>query len=167
MIRRESMYDVLKLAEQFEIEGFKFYRTKRDEVKNKSVADIFDYLAQMEKEHTEFIRRLRKSLEEGSEIESLPQQSTTYYKSRYEGQKISETSQEDDIADLSVLRMAYLIEKDFMEFYEKAAQKEIDERVKKLLLVLRDWEEGHKRIIEEEIKAIIERNNLELGFYPF
>jgi hypothetical protein len=32
---------------------------------------------------------------------------------------------------------------------------------------LRDWEEGHKKIIEEQIKAIIERNNLELGFYPF
>ncbi|WP_448376300.1 ferritin-like domain-containing protein [Fervidobacterium sp.] len=161
------MYDVLRLAEQFEIDGFKFYTSKKSEVKNKTVAEIFDYLAQMEKEHTEFIRRLIKSLEEGAQIDSLPEQDTKYYKSRFEGQKIAETTPEDDIADLSVLRMAYLIEKDFMEFYEKAANNEKDERVKKLLLVLRDWEEGHKRIIEEEIKAILERNNLELGFYPF
>jgi len=161
------MYDVLRLAEQFEIDGFKFYTSKKNEVKNKTVAEIFDYLAQMEKEHTEFIRRLIKSLEEGAQIDSLPEQDTKYYKSRYERQKISETSPEDDVYDLSILRMAYLIEKDFMEFYEKAANNEKDERVKKLLLVLRDWEEGHKRIIEEEIKSILERNNLELGFYPF
>jgi rubrerythrin len=161
------MYDVLRLAEQFEIDGFKFYTSKKNEVKSKTVAEIFDYLAQMEKEHTEFIRRLIKSLEEGAQIDSLPEQDTKYYKSRYEGQKISETSPEDDVSDLSILRMAYLIEKDFMEFYEKAANNEKDERVKKLLLVLRDWEEGHKRIIEEEIKSILERNNLELGFYPF
>ncbi|MGQ9855742.1 MAG: ferritin-like domain-containing protein [Fervidobacterium sp.] len=161
------MYDILKLAEQFEIEGYKFYTAKREEVKNKQVSDIFDYLAQMEKEHTEFIRRLIKTLEEGREVESIEMQDSSYFKSRYEGQKIQETSPEDDIADLAVLRMAYLIEKDFMEFYKKAAENEKNESVKKVLVLLQDWEEGHKKIIEEQMKAIIERNNLELGFYPF
>jgi len=164
------MYDVLKLAElaeKFEIEGYKFYTSKKQEVKNKSVAEVFEYLAQMEKEHTEFIRNLMKSLEEGGEIPEIPNQSASYFKSRYEEQKISETSPEDDITDLSVLRMAYLIEKDFIEFYGKAAEKETNEKVKSILTILRDWEEGHKKIIEEQIKAIIERNNLELGFYPF
>jgi rubrerythrin len=161
------VYDVIKLAEQFEIEGYKFFTSKKQEVKNKSVAEIFESLAQMEKEHFEFIRNLMKSLEEGREIPEIPSQSASYFKSRYEGQKISETSPEDDIADLSVLRMAYLIEKDFMEFYGKAAEKETNEKVKSILTILRDWEEGHKKIIEEQIKAIIERNNLELGFYPF
>lgn len=161
------MYDILKLAEQFEIEGYKFYTAKKEEVKSKHVSDIFDYLAQMEKEHTEFIRRLVKTLEEGREVEAIEMQDSSYFKSRYEGQKIQETSQEDDIADLAVLRMAYLIEKDFMEFYKKAADNEKNESVRKVLVLLQDWEECHKRIIEEQMKAIIERNNLELGFYPF
>ncbi|MGC8902023.1 MAG: ferritin-like domain-containing protein [Fervidobacterium sp.] len=160
------MYDVLKLAENFEIEGYKFYTQKKNEVKNKTVADIFEYLAQMEKEHTEFIRNLMKLLQEGKEIQP-PTQDVKFFKDRYEGQKVSETTMEDDIADISVLRMAYLIEKDFMEFYAKAASNEKNEKVKEILTTLEKWEEGHKKIIEEQISYLIEKNHLELGFYPF
>lgn len=161
------MYDVLKLAESFEIEGYKFYKSKATEVKSKAITEIFEYLANMEKEHTEFIRGLMKSLEEGREIEKIPQQDTKFFKERHESQRLSETSQEDDIADLSVLRMAYLIEKDFMEFYTKAAQNEKNEKVKEILEILAKWEEGHKKIIEEQMNYIIEKNHLDLGFYPF
>lgn len=161
------MNDVLKLAEKFEIEGYKFYNEKSKEVKNKTVSEIFQNLAQMEKEHTEFIRRLMKELEEGREISDFPKDVQQTFKKEYTEQKIEKTSQQDDLMDLAVLRMAYLIEKDFMEFYGKAAQNEKDEKVKTILEILRNWEEGHKKIIEEQIKDIIERNNLELGFYPF
>ncbi|MFN3692363.1 MAG: ferritin-like domain-containing protein [Fervidobacterium sp.] len=161
------MQDVLKLAEKFETEGYKFYYSKSKEVKNKVVTNVFLSLAQMEKEHTEFIQRLMKEIEEGREITEFPTNVQQTFKTEYEKQKIDKTTQEDDLMDLAVLRLAYLIEKDFMEFYEKAAKIEKNEKVKKLLETLRDWEEGHKKIIEEQIKAIIERNNLELGFYPF
>lgn len=162
--------DVLKVAEKFEIEGYKFYNSKAKEAKNKAVSDTFLKLAQMEKEHTEFIQKLMKELEEGREISEFPsniEQTLQTFKREYEEQKIEKTTQEDDLMDLAALRLAYLIEKDFMEFYEKAAQKEPHEKVKKILEILKDWEEGHKKIIEEQIKAILERNNLELGFYPF
>ncbi len=161
------MNDVLKLAEKFEIEGYKFYNEKSKEVKNKTVSEIFQNLAQMEKEHTEFIRRLMKELEEGRQISDFPKDAQQTFKKEYSEQKIEKTSQEDDLMDLAVLRMAYLIEKDFMEFYDKSARNEKDEKVKKILEILKEWEEGHKKIIEEQIKDIIERNNLELGFYPF
>ncbi|MFN6992387.1 MAG: ferritin-like domain-containing protein [Fervidobacterium sp.] len=161
------MHDVLKLAEKFEIEGYKFYYSKAKEIKSKVVETIFLNLAQMEKEHTEFIQRLMKEIEEGREITEFPTNAQQTFKSEYEKQKIDKTTQEDDLMDLAVLRLAYLIEKDFMEFYEKAAQNEKDVKVKSVLELLRNWEEGHKKIIEEQIKAIIEKNNLELGFYPF
>lgn len=161
------MHDVLKLAEKFEIEGYKFYHSKSKEVKSKAVETIFLNLAKMEKEHTEFIQHLMKEIEDGREITEFPANAQQTFKTEYEDQKIDKTTQEDDLMDLAVLRLAYLIEKDFMEFYEKAAQNEKNEKVRKILELLRDWEEGHKKIIEEQIKAIIERNNLELGFYPF
>ncbi len=160
------MYEVLKLAEKFEIEGYKFYTQKKNEVKNKTLAEVFEYLSNMEKEHTEFIRNIIKSLQEGGDIKP-PTQDTQFFKKRYEDQKISETTIEDDIADISVLRMAYLIEKDFMEFYSKAALNEKNEKVKEILTMLEKWEEGHKKIIEEQINHLIEKNHLDLGFYPF
>jgi len=69
--------------------------------------------------------------------------------------------------DLSVLRMAYLIEKDFVEFYAKAAEHEENPEVKKVLNLLSTWEEGHRKLIEKQMETIMERNNLDLGFYPF
>lgn len=161
------MNDVLKLAEKFEIEGYKFYTEKAKEAKNKSVFEIFQNLAQMEKEHTEFIRRLMKEIEENREISQFPEVAQQTFQKEYSEQKLEKTTEEDDLMDLAILRTAYLIEKDFMDFYEKAAQNEKNEKVRKILEVLRNWEEGHKKIIEEQIKSIIERNNLELGFYPF
>lgn len=161
------MNDILKIAEKFEIEGYSFYNQKSKEVKNKRISEIFQDLAQMEKEHTEFIRRLMKEIENRQELTDIPKDTQQIFEKQYTEQRIEKTSQEDDLMDLAVLRMAYLIEKDFMEFYEKAAKNEKNEKLKRILEILRDWEEGHKKIIEEQIREIIEKNNLELGFYPF
>lgn len=161
------MRDILKLAENFEIEGYRFYHQKMKEVKNKRVAEVFEYLAEMEKEHTEFIRRLMKDLDEGKGISFQVSEKPDIFSKRYESQALETTPPEDDLQDLAVLRMAYLIEKDFMEFYGKNAEKVEDADLKKILLLLKDWEAGHKEIIEREIKALMEKNNLDLGFYPF
>lgn len=161
------MKDVLRLAESFELEGYRFYHLKAKEAKTKPVASIFEYLAEMEKEHTEFIRRLIKELKEGGEIAQVPEGMNRTFEWRYESQAMDEVSPEDDILDLSALRMAYLVEKDFMNFYARAAEVEKDEKLRTILTVLRDWEDGHRRIIEERMREIIDRNHLDLGFYPF
>ncbi len=44
--------------------------------------------------------------------------------------------------------MAYLIERDFKEFYEEAKEMVADENVKKLLQRLSDWERGHEAIFK-------------------
>lgn len=161
------MYDVLKLAEKFEIDGYRFYSERKKEVKSKAVADIFDHLAIMEKEHTAFIRKLMEDLETGREISDLPNETQNPFSQRYEDQKLDVTTAEDDLMDLSVLRMAYLIEKDFVEFYARAAKREENAEVRKVLNLLSTWEEGHRKLIERQMEAIMERNNLDLGFYPF
>lgn len=161
------MSDVLKLAEKFEIEGYRFYHAKAKEAKTKPVAAVFEYLAEMEKEHTQFIRRLMKELEEGGELSDVPEEMNRTFQLRYEAQAIDEVSPEDDLLDLSALRMAYLIEKDFTDFYARAAEVQKDERLKSILVLLRDWEDGHRKIVEERMREIIERNHLDLGFYPF
>lgn len=160
------MKEILKLAENFEIEGYRFYHQKMKEVRHKRVAEVFEYLAEMEKEHTEFIRRLIKDLDEGKEISFQVSEKPEIFSKRYESQALEITPFEDDIQDLAVLRMAYLIEKDFMEFYKRSAEKVEDSELKKILLLLKDWEASHKEIIEREIKSLMEKNNLDLGFYP-
>jgi rubrerythrin len=43
--------------------------------------------------------------------------------------------------------MAYLIERDFAEFYEMAAQKSEGE-ARKVLEMLAEWERGHERLFK-------------------
>lgn len=52
-----SITDVLNVAENFEIEGYKFYNIRKDEIKDSIAKEIFNFLANMEKEHAEYIKK--------------------------------------------------------------------------------------------------------------
>jgi rubrerythrin len=52
------------------------------------------------------------------------------------------------VPDLPVLRMAYLIERDFAEFYTQMADK-VDGPAKEVLLKLAHWERGHERLFKQ------------------
>ena len=52
------------------------------------------------------------------------------------------------VADLPVLRMAYLIERDFAEFYHMAAEK-AEGQAKEILTMLSHWESGHERLFKK------------------
>ncbi len=43
--------------------------------------------------------------------------------------------------------MAYLIEEDFMNFYNQAAERVEDEELKKILKHLAEWEKNHRDMI--------------------
>ncbi|SHH18304.1 ferritin family protein [Thermosipho atlanticus] len=166
-----SIEDILKVAENFEIEGFKFYKEKKEEVKNKLAKEVLEFLQEMEREHTEYIRKIRKALEEEGEIPVAPLDTTKdFFNERLKDQKIEETPSEDDIKDLSILRMALLIEKDFVIYYDKAAERAKvmeDKTLESILINLREWEKGHVKLVKELISRIFEKNRLDLGFYPF
>jgi len=51
------------------------------------------------------------------------------------------------VADLPVLRMAYLIEHDLAEFYEMAASKVVAD-AREVLKMLAAWERGHERLFK-------------------
>jgi len=52
------------------------------------------------------------------------------------------------VPDLSILRMAYLIERDLSEFYEMAAAT-MEGTAKEALTMLAEWERGHERLFKE------------------
>ncbi|ABR31077.1 rubrerythrin [Thermosipho melanesiensis] len=166
-----SIEDILKVAENFEIEGFRFYGEKKEEIRSKLAKEVLDFLQEMEKEHTEYIRNLRKAMENNEKIPVADVDRTkNFFEERLKGQAIEETPSEDDLKDLSILRMALLIEKDFVNYYDKASKKaeEIGNlELKEILENLRSWEESHVKLVEELIQRIYDKNRLDLGFYPF
>jgi rubrerythrin len=59
------------------------------------------------------------------------------------------------VPDLTVLRMAYLIERDFAEFYETAAQK-VEGEASEALTMLARWERGHEQLFKDIHDKLLE-----------
>ena len=63
-----------------------------------------------------------------------------------------------DVSDLSVIRMAYLIESDFAEFYKNALAAIEEDDAREMLQTLADWEEQHKKLFQEKYNKLIKKH---------
>lgn len=159
---------ILELALNFEKSGQEFYRSNRYNIKQVLAKDTFGYLMEMESAHVAFIEKLISQTEEGSELTyESKDEGAGKFEERLKSQALSEKSYSSDLADLSILRMAYLIEKDFVEYYEKASKEVENEEAKNLFVVLRDWEKDHVELVRTLMEKIYEKHSLNFGFYPY
>jgi rubrerythrin len=76
---------------------------------------------------------------------------------------LDQTVIEAMVPDLAVLRMAYLIERDFAEFYEASSQRVDDTTARQSLEMLARWERGHERLF----KALHDRAFEEYAAMPW
>ena len=137
---------VLKYALQREYEGKRFFEQNADRLQNAAAVGAFKAIAAEEQRHIEFIQsELNRLSGEHSPAPELP--SAGFFADRADSESIVDTVAESMVADLPVLRMAYLIERDFSEFYTQAASKAEGE-AKKTLDMLAHWEAGHERLFK-------------------
>lgn len=146
--------DVLKIyqyALQREKEGRDFFRNNADRFGHAAVVDAFEKLAAEEEKHIQFIQGLIDARETGGSTgietgEAMEQ--AGFFSGRAESEMLDQTVVEAMVPDLAVLRMAYLIERDFAEFYEMAADRVEDETAKKSLTMLGKWERQHEKLFK-------------------
>ncbi len=162
-----NVEDVLKLAYRMELQGMEFYDEQKARVKLPLLRELFSFLSEMERGHAKYLERQLKNISAGKSLDSLPESvETDRYQEIMAKQKIEPADLLSDLGDYSIMRMAYLIEKDFAQFYEKSASSS-DGEIRDLFNRLADWEKGHAQMMKEEMGKIISRNALDLGFYPF
>jgi rubrerythrin len=157
---------VYEYALQREYEGKRFFEENAIRLSHASAVGVFHKLAQEEQKHIEFIQRqidLRaedntSDLEMGESMEQAG-----FFSSRASSEFINQTVSEAMVPDLPVLRMAYLIERDFAEFYENAASQATD-NVRKVLEILAYWERRHESLFKElHDKAFAEYSGMPWG----
>lgn len=145
---------ILKYAMQMELDGHNFFKEKAEAFVNPTTKELFLTLAEIEMEHYRFIEeQLNNYLETDSfntDTKMMNRDENSIFEKREQSEHIDATLAESDIPDITILRMAYLIEKDYAEFYNKAAEKADDEDAKALFTQLAKWEEGHKKIFKKE-----------------
>ena len=140
---------VLEYALQREYEGKAFFENNAERLSSAAAVGAFKAIAKEEQRHIEFIQAQIHALDTKEENKQVAPEldETEFFANRADKEMIEQTVNEAMVADLPVLRMAYLIERDFSEFYHQAASKaEGDAKI--ILEMLARWEAGHERLFK-------------------
>jgi rubrerythrin len=141
---------IYEYALQREHEGKSFFQSNAERMSHAAAAGIFRQLAAEEQKHIEFIETLLKRLEGGDSGQEpgVEWSQVDRFAKRAESEMLDQTVIESMIPDVAILRMAYLIERDFAEFYDMAAERAEGE-AKTALAALARWEHGHERLFRD------------------
>ena len=135
-----------------EHEGRNFFQTNATRFSHAAAQGVFEAIAAEEDKHIQFIQSLidgldregATGLETGTAFEA-----ESFFSQRAETELLDQTVIESMVPDLSVLRLAYLIERDFAEFYEMAAGRVEDAAAQQALHMLAKWERGHEELFKK------------------
>ena len=148
---------VYEYALQRERQGMDFFQRNAERMSHAAAVEVFQKLAAEERKHIEFIQGLLKALESGQSAldAGIDLEQADFFAQRAELEKLDQTTIESMVPDLAVLRMAYLIERDFAEFYEMAAQK-VEGEASEALAMLARWERDHEQLFKDIHDKLLE-----------
>lgn len=144
---------ILRYAMEMELNGHNFFKENAKKFKDPTSEALFIKLAKVEMEHYKYLENQLNSYIETNSFDTSSEvmdREENIFESRAESEHIEATLQESDIPDITILRMAYLIERDYKEFYTNAAENAGDENIKAIFNKLASWEEGHEAIFKQE-----------------
>lgn len=145
-----NLHKIYQYALQREYEGKRFFEENANRLSHAAAVGAFRMLAAEEQKHIEFIQSQIDALDAGqspSAAMGAVLEKEGFFSQRAASEMLDQTVLEAMVPDLPVLRTAYLIERDFAEFYEMAAQKSEGE-AKQVLEMLARWERGHERLFK-------------------
>lgn len=158
----------LQMGIQTEIDGYHFYHDFGQRTSDPKAKEVFARLARDETAHLELLRGVKAMLEQSGQWvvqQDLVPDSTSgapiFSRERVEQNVVAYTS------DLSALRLAYLIEKDAVDFYQRAAEGTPDPEGQRLFRDLAEMERGHLRLLEGEYNYLLDQFQMTMGFAPF
>jgi rubrerythrin len=161
--------NILAYAIKREEEGERFYKDNLKRVNSKETRAVMESLAEMEKEHAELLQGRYKTLKEKGQWLPFNDgiQSGNIFQERFEAEKTTKADLESDLSDITILRMAYLIENDLAEFYKNASEKIENPEGKRLFLTLSKWEVEHRNALYKLYQDHFHNSWFDASFAPF
>jgi rubrerythrin len=142
---------IYEYALQREHEGRDFFQRNAERMSHAAATEIFNRLADEESKHIRFIESLLSEVKGGAARDATVAaqlEDGARFIARAKSEMLEQTVTESMVPDISILRVAYLIERDFKEFYENAAANaEGDSR--DALSMLARWEYGHEQLFKD------------------
>jgi rubrerythrin len=168
MTETDATLAALQMAIQTEIDGYNFYKRFAEQTVDPEARAAFERLAQDEVMHLELLRNTKGMLEDSGQwaeyraVAPEPVAGAPIFSRERVAQNVV-----DYTSDLSALRMAYLIEKDAVDFYTRAAEQTDDPSGKRMFLDLAKMEQGHLNLLEGEYNFMKSQFQTAMGFAPF
>ena len=147
---------ILEYALAREYQGKQFFSDYAEKLQSPEAVSAFKTIAAEEQKHIEFIQAMLGSLRPETPASSVIMPDVQFFSDQAGATGIEQVVSESMVADLPVLRMAYLIEHDFAEFYSSMAGK-ADGEAHKLLEMLSRWETGHERLFKKMHDDLFEK----------
>lgn len=167
----ETTLQILEYAMTMERQGEQFYLKYRDEIEGKRFREVFENLAKVEAEHYDILKREFELLRETGRLEKVDIQlsggSAIFEKIMQEEKHMLDPEEDLSLNDIAILRMAYLMENDFTDFYLSAAEKACSPAASDLLRTLASWEKAHRDLFQAEYRYLMEEKWGEQQFAPF
>jgi len=145
-----NLHRIYEYALQRENEGKRFFEQNAARLGHASAVAAFRALAAEEQKHIQFIQGQIDALDRNkaaSTAAGVALEKEGLFAQRAASEMLDQTTLEAMVPDLPVLRTAYLIERDFADFYAQAASK-AEGPARQVLEMLASWEEGHAALFK-------------------
>lgn len=147
---------ILEYALAREYQGKQFFTEYAGKLQSAEAAGAFKTIAGEEQKHIDFIQSQLHALHPEEFAPGLEMNDAQFFSEQAATSSVEQVISESMVADLPVLRMAYLIEHDFAEFYNMTAQKAEGE-ARQVLEMLACWEAGHERLFKRMHDQLFEK----------
>ncbi len=152
---------IIEYAMRMEKDAKEFYSFNLERVEAPELKKLFGELIEIEKGHYNLLNRVYEKMD----VTPLPINISWVVDdvSREVNTSIiadsSELiSDEKSISDLSVVRLAWLMESDFALFYKNAAEQVDEPEAKKALLELSEWEKQHQELFRIRYEHLLKKS---------
>lgn len=157
----DKVQKILNFAMRMEKDAADFYSYYVDKVESPSTKALFAELMETEKQHYGFLKNKYDELGYSDPPITISWVVDNNFAAK-DPHILSHNSDvagdsDVEISDLSIIRMAYLIESDFAEFYKNALEIVEDDEAKKMIKTLADWEEQHKKLFHEKYQKLVKK----------
>ena len=159
----------LAYAMRIEQESAKYYNHYSSRCKSDNSKIIFEALAKMEADHYEILKKQYDSVaKDGNWLEIKLDGFTSPELLLNKGtERITESELDSELSDVTIIRMAYLMENDLAIFYKEWSKKTEDPFAEKLLIKLSEWENEHYNMLYAEHTMLLKNSWFKMGFAPF
>lgn len=157
----DKVKSILKFAMRMEKDAADFYEFYMDKAESDAVKALFSELAGIEKQHYSLLKKKFDQLQ----YTEPPLTISWVVDETFKAQDPHIIADNSDTmpgsgvsTDLSIIRMAYLIEHDFAYFYSKAVEAVEEPEARKFLQELAGWEKQHSELFQKRYQELLEKS---------